>query len=209
MTVVERVLIFQIFYLAAANSAIITHGNSGVQLVHDLDGTMELITNTSNFLRTENSTLVEPYIPILKRNFEELKTDVETGVNAIGFVLSDKFNRTVDLALLTIARCIAQLEHQTNEKEVKDIQGFLQILIDQFEHPYSKFRNYPLIAVRPLFSITTFVAVFHRVMMNVAPEIENARLLPCKIANTLRDYRLLAVHARMAVVSITNVRTHA
>lgn len=116
---------------------------------------------------------------------------------------------TIEATIKTVTQNVQYLA-QMNDTDSKQrdslvaivhiINNALDEIANTFLHNSVIFRKYPLVAVKPLFALASFVAVYSPVEAAVVPTFANISLVSCKFYDTLLEYRDLVAEARVKEV---------
>lgn len=209
-------LIIQLMCVACVVRTDIPYEQLDIEIVRNMRSTMAKMKETEDFLRAKTvegvAPSVTPYVGLLRTTLPILRVDLIEGLVAIriaeAFVdtrISAKDIRNIETTMLTIYRKIESLNDSSNvvrASAVQYIHDALDSIVNQFDNVNAIQRKHPLTAVRPLFSIASFVAIFHPIVEMIVPELAGRTRLPCKVTDILLDYRPLVVYARLKEIHL-------
>lgn len=134
--------------------------------------------------------------------FSEAEDEIKKIEDISKRAVAEQAVRLIEASMRTISDNVAQLKNDDIENSSKFtlvhlVHNDLNHIINQYDAYNSIFREYSLIAVRPLMLIASMVAVYRPIMEYYVPDLARNSFLPCKLYDTLNEYRSIAVFQRL------------
>lgn len=85
---------------------------------------------------------------------------------------------------------------------VHSIHDDLDNIVNKFARTQSVFRKYPLIAVSPLFALSSLISVFDPIENALVPSLRRRSVISCKFNEILLEYRALIVQSRLSKIVV-------
>ncbi|XP_037048076.1 uncharacterized protein LOC119082620 [Bradysia coprophila] len=124
--------------------------------------------------------------------------------------LAENDIRNIEAAMQTVSGNIEFLKNgddfssESKIAIVHIIHTELDKIVNKFTDERAIFRRYPLISVPPLFLLSSFISVFDPIKNVIVPALARLSHTSCKLSDTLKEYRSIAIRGRLEKVSVVD-----